>query len=63
MTTFSLDEKQEIQLKEWQEAIKKIYGEYGTYQFRFTPMGMGTSIEVYSELAKKALDLSNVEDW
>lgn len=50
-------------LKEWQEKIKKKYGKYGIYKYSFTPLGIGTSVEVYSELSKKTLDLSEVEKW
>jgi hypothetical protein len=63
MKTFSLEEDQEIRLKEWQEAIKKIYGEYGLYEYKFTPYGMGTGIKVWSDLAKTELDLSDVDKW
>jgi len=60
---FELDEKQMIKLKEWQEAIKKLYGEYGLYEFRFTPTGIGDGVEVYSKLAHKSLDLTNYDNW
>ena len=33
---FKTTEKQEIQIKEWQEHVKEVYGEYGTYEYRFT---------------------------
>lgn len=61
--SFDLDKTQEEQLRVWQVAIKKEYGKYGTYTYCFSPYGVGTGIEVYSHLAKKSLDLSNVQDW
>lgn len=61
--TFSLNEKQTTQLKEWQEKIKDLFGEYGHYDYIFTPFGMGTGVIVRSHLTNTELDLSNVEDW
>ena len=61
--TFSLNEKQVKQLKEWQEKIKDLFGEYGHYDFTFTSYGMGTEVKVRSHLTNTYLDLSNVEDW
>lgn len=61
--TFSLNEKQLKQLKEWQEKIKDLFGEYGHYDFTFTSYGMGTEVKVRSHLTNTCLDLSNVEDW
>ena len=29
ITKFELNEKEETEIKEWQDAIKKVYGEYG----------------------------------
>ena len=60
---FKLTEKQELQIKAWQEHIKEIYGEYGNYEYRFTPAGIGDGLYVYSKLAKIGKDFSNVEDW
>jgi len=60
---FKLTEKQELQIKEWQEHIKEIFGEYGGYEYRFKPTGIGDALHVYSDLAKVSKDFSNVEDW
>jgi hypothetical protein len=63
MTTFTLDDKQEKHLKEWMDAIKKVYGEYGNYEYRFRPCGIGDGISVWSDLAQRAIDLSDPENW
>jgi hypothetical protein len=60
---FNLDEEQVAKLKEWQEKIKEIFGEYGHYDFIFTPYGMGTGVKVRSHLTKTELDLTDVDKW
>jgi hypothetical protein len=60
---FNIDEEQVAKLKEWQEKIKEIFGEYGHYDFIFTPYGMGTGIKVRSHLTKTELDLTDVDKW
>jgi hypothetical protein len=60
---FELDEDQVKKLQVWQEAIKLIHGEYGRYEYLFSPNGIGTTITVYSYLANAELDLSDVEKW
>ena len=60
---FELTARQEKELKEWQEKIKDLYGEYGTYTFKFTPTGIGNGVVVYSHLTKLELDISHTEDW
>lgn len=60
---FELDEEQMKKLKEWQEAIKNVFGEYGEYEFTFKPTGIGDCVKVYSFLAKTTLDLTDVEKW
>ena len=60
---FELDASQVKRLKEWQDVIKKKHGKYGAYKFTFTPTGIGTIVEVRSELTKAILDLSDVEKW
>jgi len=60
---FELTARQEKELKEWQEKIKDLYGEYGTYTFKFTPTGIGNGVVVYSHLTKLELDFSHQEDW
>ena len=65
MKTFSLNEKQEVRLKEWQEAINTIYGEYGKYTYSFTPTGIGEIVMVTSDLVgdKYPLNLTDVDSW
>jgi hypothetical protein len=63
MTEFKLDESQEARLKEWQNKIKDLFGEYGQYDYTFSPCGIGTGVEVFSHLTKTKLDLSDVEKW
>ena len=60
---FELTARQEKELKEWQEKIKDLYGEYGKYTFKFTPTGIGNGVVVYSHLTKLELDISHQEDW
>jgi hypothetical protein len=62
-TSFKLTERQEKKLKEWQEKIKELFGQYGHYDYTFTPYGMGTGLKVKSHLTKTELDLSHEEDW
>lgn len=63
MKTFSLSETQEIKLVEWQEVIKKVFGEYGKYDYIFSPTGIGDCVKVYSHIAKTTIDLTEVENW
>ena len=60
---FELTARQEKELKEWQEKMKDLYGEYGTYTFKFTPTGIGNGVVVYSHLTKLELDISHQEVW
>ena len=61
--TFTLTERQEAELKEWQEKIKDLFGQYGHYDYTFTGYGMGTALKVRSHLTNTELDLSHEEDW
>lgn len=61
--TFSLNEVEEKRLKEWQEKIKDLYGEYGTYTFSFTPTGIGNAIVVKSHLTGLELDVTDLDCW
>ncbi len=64
MIRFELTETQEAKLDDWKEAIKKVYGSYGTYEYRFShASGIGLEVRVYSSLAKTELDLTEVENW
>jgi hypothetical protein len=51
-------------LRQWQENIKGVYGQYGTFEYRFgCGSGIGVEIKVYSNLAKIELDLTNIDEW
>ena len=63
ITIFELTKKQQDEIQEWKEAIYKIYGEYGSYDFIFSPNEIGTSLTVYSHTAEIGKDFSNIEDW
>ena len=63
MTKFELNETQEKKLKKWQEAIKEVFGEYGLFDYIFTPNGIGDGVKVYSHLAKKSIDLTDIDSW
>lgn len=60
---FIVEESQVKKLNKWQAKIKKKHGEYGLYQYIFTPTGIGDIVEVYSELDKTKIDLTEVEKW
>lgn len=60
---FELTEAQMVKLKEWQEKIKDLFGEYGHYTYSFTPTGIGDGVEVFSSLTKTKLDLTDVDTW
>lgn len=60
---FELDKEQLEKLNEWKEAIKKIYGEYGNYEYRFKHTGIGVSIKVYNDLADTIIDLTDIDKW
>jgi hypothetical protein len=62
-TYFKLTERQEKELKEWQEKIKDLFGEYGLYDYTFTPNGIGEGVKVRSHKTGTTLDLTHVEDW
>lgn len=60
---FELTDSQMFKLKEWQEKIKDLFGEYGSYTYSFTPTGIGNGIEAYSHLTKTTLDLTDIDTW
>ncbi len=60
---FELEDSQLLKLKNWQNKIKKKFGEYGNYTYSFTPTGIGNIINVYSDILGKTLNLTEVEKW
>jgi len=63
MRGFEITEAQEAIIKEWQEKIKDLFGEYGIYDYTFTPYGIGMGIEVRSHLTGTVLDLTDVDNF
>jgi hypothetical protein len=60
---FEMSLTQKQKLEEWQEAIQKVYGKKGHYEYTFKPNGIGYAISVYSELANFELDLTEPENF
>ena len=60
---FDLSEEQITKLEEWKRAIKVVYGEYGLFTYSFKPNGIGVEVEVYIDLAKTSLDITEIENW
>lgn len=60
---FKLDKRQLEEFDQWKEKIKETYGEYGHFDYIFTPYGVGTGVKIYSHLNDSFLDLSGVQDW
>jgi hypothetical protein len=60
---FEIDENQIIKLRKWQESIKEVFGEYGNYDYIFTPTGIGDSVKVKSHLSNTIIDLTDVSKW
>jgi len=63
MIKIEFTQEQEDKLKDWKEAIKKVFGEYGHYDYIVSPTGIGDSFRVYSHLSKTYLDLTEYEKW
>jgi hypothetical protein len=51
ITKFELNEKEETEIKEWQDSIKKVYGRGNT------------GIRVYSHIAKVEKDFTDIDSW
>jgi hypothetical protein len=63
ITKFEINEKQEAQIKEWQDAVNKVYEEYGSFDFTFSPNGIGVGLKVYSHVAKVEKDFTDMDSW
>ena len=63
IVNFKISEKQAIEIKEWQDAINKVYGEYGSFDFTFTPNGIGVGLKVYSHIAEVEKDFTDIDSW
>lgn len=60
---FKVNEKEEEEIKKWQERIKKKFGSYGHYTYSFTPTGIGCGIKVYSSHLDKTKDFTDLNNW
>lgn len=60
---FKLTSEQTAKLTEWKEKIYELYGEFGTYDYIFTPLGVGVMIKVRSHLTNTILDLTDETAW
>ena len=60
---FKISPSEFKKLKEWQEHIKGVYGEYGKYTYSFTPTGIGNNIEVFSWTANLKLNITDYASW
>ena len=61
--SFTLSDTEQQLFDDWKEAIKKIYGEYGHFEWTISPTGVGNGIEVWSSLAKTSIDLTDMDNW
>ena len=50
-----LEPAQEEKLKDWQNAHKTIYGEFGVFVYSFEDSGVSTWIEVKSKLSGQSI--------
>jgi hypothetical protein len=61
---FKLTEIEEQRVKEFEAALKEIYGDTGTLKFIFTPAsGLGYGVEIHSEKANITKDITDYESW
>ena len=61
--SFELSDAQQKEFDDWKDAIKKLHGEYGHFEWTISPTGIGNGIRVWSSLAKVELDLTEVDTW
>jgi hypothetical protein len=59
---FEMSNTQKEKLTEWQDAIGKVYGKKGNFEYIFKPTGLGYSLKVYSDLADFELDLTEIDN-
>lgn len=61
---FKLTEIEEQRVKEFESALKEIYGETGIIKFIFSPVsGIGVGVEIHSEKANITKDITDYESW
>jgi len=61
--TFELTETQIEKVNEWSDAIKLIYGEVGSLEYRFRHTGVGVIVHVYSFITNTQIDLTEYDKW
>jgi hypothetical protein len=60
---FEMSNTQKEKLTEWQDAIGKVYGKKGNFEYTFKPSGLGYTLTVYSDLADFELDLTEIDNF
>ena len=61
--SFTIKGKELEKLQKWKEHIKGVYGEYGSFTYRFCPTGIGDAVYVYSDNAKIEIELTDYDSW
>lgn len=61
---FKLNDKEIQDIEKWKKAIAEVYGEEGTFQYRFSVgTGIGLAVSVWSDLAQIEKDFTDYESW
>lgn len=60
---FDLTEKQDKEIKEWKEHIKALFGDYGKFEYTFTPTEIGDVLSVFSHTANISKDFTDIDSW
>lgn len=60
---FNINQIEQEKIDKFKEQTKKHYGEYGLYEYIFTPTGVGTMIEVKSLKSGIKIDVTDYESW
>jgi hypothetical protein len=60
---FGLTTKQEEDINVWKERIKALFGEYGKFDYTFTPTELGDVLTVFSYTANIKKDFTDIESW
>jgi len=62
-TTFSLTSKEEEEADKFKAAVKEIYGEWGMFRYTFSPTGIGSGVEIHSDLANTSKNITDIDSW
>lgn len=60
---FDLNDVEQSRYEEFIADVKKLHGEAGTFKFTFTPTGIGTAVNVFSNLAEVSRDITDYDCW